>query len=90
MTSAMVAEEVGDMAAASPHPGQLSELGSSVTTTKSQGWVLRDDGARRPASRIRSICSAGMGDQCIPGRYGGPGWRPTSARVHSRGESTAA
>src|SRR3954464_11702856 len=33
----------------------------SVTTTKCQGCQLLDDGERRPASRICSSCSRGMG-----------------------------
>lgn len=33
----------------------------SVTTTKFHGCQLPDDGARRPASRMRSRSSRGMG-----------------------------
>ena len=50
----------------------------SVTATKFHGCQFRDDGARRPASRMRSRFSRAIGWSVHWRRCGAPGWRPTS------------
>ena len=49
----------GDVSGALPDERSSPSCSRSVTTMKSHGCVLREDGARRPASRIRSRSEAG-------------------------------
>ena len=62
---------------ARPWPARRS-CARSVTTTKSHGCQLLADGARRPASRMRSRSSRGDRLVGVGARCGVPGWRPTS------------